>query len=107
MDNNIPMFTLGDIAWTRGRLFLKFSLVFKVLSLSHFFHEIERKHDVAHLPLMFYPYGKLKKIPLSTFGDMAWTRSRTDGQTDGRTDGQTEKLKPISPRFTGDNKIVQ
>ena len=54
---------------------------------------------------MFYPYVKFKKNPLSTFGDMAWTRTRTDGQTARRTDGQTEKLKPISPRFTGDNKF--
>ena len=25
MDNNIPMYTLGDTAWTRGRIFPKFS----------------------------------------------------------------------------------
>ena len=93
MDNNIPMYTLGDIVWTRGRIFLKFSLVFKVCHLT-FFHQNERKHDVAHLPLMFYPYVKLKKNPLSTFGDMAWTRSRTDGRTDRRTDGKAETYIP-------------
>ena len=45
---------------------------------------------------MFYPYVKFENFPLSTFGDIAWTRGRTDRRTDGRTDrrtdGQTEKL---------------
>ena len=88
------MYTLGDMAWTVGRIFLKFLLVFKVLSLS-LFHQIERNYDVAHLPLMFYPYVKLKKTNLfSTLGDMAWTRTRTDGQTNRRTDGKAETYTP-------------
>ena len=107
MNNNTPMYTFGDIARTRGRIFPKLSYIFKILSFSHFFIKSNQKHDVAHPPLMFYPYVKFKNFPMSTFGDIAWTRGRTDRRTDGRTDrrtdGQTEKLKPISPRFTGDN----
>ena len=50
----------------------------------------DRESPVVHM------HDVTKKIPLSTFGDIAWTRSRTDGYN-----GQTEKLKPISPRFSG------
>ena len=90
MDNNSPMYTLGDMAWTRGRIFLKFSLVFKVLSLSHFFI---KSNETTTLHTFHWCFIRMWKNPLSTFGDMAWTRTRTDGQT--------EKLKPISPLSRG------
>ena len=59
IDNNTPMYALGDTAWTRDRIFTKI--------LSHFmnfqksvtltiFHQFDPKHDVAHLQYMLYPY---------------------------------------------------
>ena len=63
---------------------------------------LDGKHDVAHLQLVFYPCVQSKNFPLSTFGDIAWTRDRTDTQRDARTE---EKLKPISPRFTMTNNL--
>ena len=32
-----------------------------------FLHQIERKHDVAHFPLMFYSYVQLKKLSIEYF----------------------------------------
>ena len=83
------MYTLEDIAWTWGRIFLKLSLVFKVLSLSQFFHQIERNHDVAHLLLMFYPYVKFKKNYIVYF-----RRYGLDTMPDRRTDGKAETYIP-------------
>ena len=37
MDDNTPLNTFGDTAWTRSRIFPKISLVFKILSFSQFF----------------------------------------------------------------------
>ena len=82
MDTKTPLYTFGDTAWTRGQILPKISYVFNILSFSHFFHKIEQKHNIAHLPLMFYPYVKFKNFPLGTFGDIAWTRTRIDGQAD-------------------------
>ena len=79
IDNNIPMYTFGDIAWKRGRTFTKFLSFFMNLEKSVIFtnfHRFEGKHNIAHLLLMFYPCVQSKHFPLRTFGDMAWTRGR-------------------------------
>ena len=85
------MYTFGDIAGVEY-----FLSVHTISKSCHFpiFHQIERKYDVAHLPLMFYPYVKFKKKSIEYFRVMAWTRSRTDGQTARRTDGQAETYIP-------------
>ena len=79
IDNNTPMYTFGDIAWTRGRIFTEFSYFFMNFEKSvifTIFHRFERKHNVAHLLLSFYPCAQSENYPLRTFGDIAWTRGR-------------------------------
>ena len=50
------MYTFGDIAWTRGRIFTKFLYFFMNFEKSIIFtnfHRFEQKHNVAHLLFMF------------------------------------------------------
>ena len=89
------------MAWTRGRIFLKFSLVFKVLSLSHFFIKSNETTTLHTFHWCSIRMWNLKKIH--------WVLSEIwPGHEPGQTDsGQTEKLKPISPRFTMAKKSDQ
>ena len=60
IDNNTPMYTFGDITLTRGRIFTEFSYFFMKFEKSvifTIFHRFERKHDVAHLQYMLYPFA--------------------------------------------------
>ena len=47
MDNNTPMYTLGDITWTRGRIFPKFSYILKSCHL-HIFFIKSKKNTTLH-----------------------------------------------------------
>ena len=71
------------------------SQIVKILSVSQFFIKSNKKHNVALLQLLIYPRVKFKK----TFH---WILSENI-PLETRPDRQTDKLKPISPRFMGDN----
>ena len=149
IDNNSQVYALGDIAWTRGRIFTKIFIEFyeftKVCNFDNFsliwsktrrctpsicaisvygwiitlqcilwemepghgveyflsFHQFSKschfhifssnrtKHDVAHLPLMFYPYVKFKKKSI----EYLWWYS-LDMKPARRTDGKAETYIP-------------
>ena len=84
IDNNTPTCTLGGIAWTRSRIFPKLSYIFQNPVIFIFFSQIERKHDVAHLLLMFDPYVELKKTFYRVLSDI-YPRNEA-GQTERQTD---------------------
>ena len=59
IDNNTPIYALGDTAWTRDRIFTKIKSNFMNLQKSvilTIFHQFDPKHDVAHLQYVLYPY---------------------------------------------------
>ena len=55
---------------------------------------------------MLYPYVKIKNFPLSTFRDITWKRSRTDGQTARRTHGWTDSRTSWNLYLLGSRQIT-
>ena len=59
IDNNTPMYALGDTAWRRDRIFTKILSHFMNLQKSvilTIFHQFDPKYDAAHFQYMLYPY---------------------------------------------------
>ena len=60
IDNNTPIYALGDKAWTRDRIFTKTKSNFINLQKSvvlTIFHQFDKKKpDVAHLQYLLFPY---------------------------------------------------
>ena len=52
IDDNTPMYIIGYIAWTRGRISTKF---YQLLWIFQIYQWFERKRDVAHLQYLLYP----------------------------------------------------
>ena len=79
IDNNTPMYTFGDIAWTRGRIFTEFSYFFMKFEKSvifTIFHRLNENTTLHTFNTCFILLRIDKNTPMYTFGDIAWTRGR-------------------------------
>ena len=79
IDNNTPMYTFGDIAWTWGRIFTEFSYflwILKSLSFLQFFIDSKENSTLHTFNTCFILLRIDNNTPMYTFGDIAWTRGR-------------------------------